>query len=438
MTAKSVNCDFPYKLGFLFEPSRYKIAYGGRGGAKSWGFARALLLLGADKPLRILCMREVQKSIKESVYELLRQQIRELGIEHAYEPTTAKNPTEIAGVNGTRFMFAGLSDMTSASIKSYEGVDICWVEEAQTVTRRSWDLLTPTIRKDGSEIWVSLNPELDDDETWKRFILSRPTNAKIVEINYSDNPFLPQTLKEERQEFLRLVEIGQRDRDDYENIWEGKTKAALPGSIYHKEVTATKLAGRMTRVPYDPTLKVHTIWDLGWADYMSILCVQRAASEIRVIRYIEDSHRTYASYVAELNSFGYVNWGYDWLPHDGRAKNPQTGKSPQQVLKDLGRNCPDDESSIIENIGLENGIKAARQMFPRVWFDEEGAGLLLNRLGKYKRVINKRNNMPGTPDHDENSHGADGFRGLAVVEQKLTNDVQKPLTDPFRAFRRAS
>jgi phage terminase large subunit len=432
-----IEWEFPQKLGFLFKPSRYKIAYGGRGGAKSWGFARALLLLAAEKPLRIVCMREVQKSIKESVYELLRQQIAELGLESCYPPTSAKNPTDIVAVNGSKFVFAGLSDLTATSIKSFEGFDICWVEEAQAVTRRSWDILTPTIRKDDSEIWITLNPELDDDETWKRFVLNPPPNAVVVEINHSDNPFLPQVLKDERKEFLRLVEIGQRDRDDYENIWEGKTKAALPGSIYQKEVIATKMAKRLCPVPYDPMLKVHTIWDLGWADFMSVLCVQKQASQIRIIRYIEDSHRTYASYVEELNSYGYINWGMDWLPHDGRAKNPQTGKSPQQTLKALGRNCPDDESSIIENLDVESGIKAARQMFARCVFDETNAVLLLNRLGKYRRVINKTTNMPGLPMHDENSHGSDGFRGLALCEHLLTNDTVQIPVDPFRHFRRA-
>lgn len=428
-----LDWDFPEKLGFLFTPSRYKIAHGGRGGAKSWGFARALLLLGAERPLRILCMRQVQKSIKDSVHELLKQQIRALGLEHVYEVLA----TEIRCANGTVFLFSGLSDQTSMSIKSYEGIDICWVEEAHTVTRASWDILLPTIRKEGSEIWISLNPELDTDETWVRFIENPPANAQVVEINYNDNPFLPRTLEDERKELLRLVELGKRDQDDYDNIWLGKTKAAVAGAIYHKEITAAKMTGRLRHVPYDPLLPVHCIWDLGWADYMSILCVQRAASEVRIIRYVEGHHRTYADYVAELNSFGYVRWGMDWLPHDGRAKSAESGRSPQQILKDLGRNCPDDESSIVDEIGVENGIKAARQMFPRVFFDKENAGLLFNRLGRYKRQINQRTQMPGNPEHDENSHGADGFRYLAVVEPKLTNDAVKPLSDPFRHFRRA-
>lgn len=427
-----VEWEFPEKLGFLFSPAPFKVIRGGRGGGKSWGVARALLLLGAEKRLRILCMRQVQKSIKDSVYELLKQQITALGLDSCYECLA----TEIRGANGTVILFSGLSDHTATSIKSFEGIDICWVEEAQAVTRYSWDILLPTIRKDGSEVWVTLNPEMDTDETWVRFVESPPKGAVVVEMNYNDNPFLPQRSKDERENMLSLVESGKRDRDDYENIWEGKTKAALPGSIYHKEVTQAKLAGRLRSVPYDPLLKVHCIWDLGWADLMSILCVQRAASEVRVIRYIEGNHRTYDDFVRELNSYGY-NFGQDWLPHDGARATAESGRSPQKILKALGRNCPDDESTIVPEIGVENGIKAARLMFPRVYFDKDNAGGLFTRLGKYKRSINAQTQSAGKPQHNDDSHGADGFRYLSVIEPKLTNEDAYIPSDPFKYFRRA-
>lgn len=423
-----VEWEFPEKLGFLFEPHRYKVAHGGRGGAKSWGFARALLLLGAEKPLRILCAREVQKSIKDSVHKLLSDQISELGLDADYDVLS----NEIRGKIGTEFIFTGLSQLTAESIKSYEGVDICWVEEAQGVSRRSWDILIPTIRRDGSEIWISLNPELDTDETWTRFVENKRTDSVVVEINYSDNPFLPRVLHDERAEFERLVSLGVREQDDYDNIWGGKTRAAVAGAIYHKEITQAKLKGRLGNFPHDPLLKVHTIWDLGWADFMSILCVQRQASEVRIIKYIEGSHRTYESYVEELRKLPY-RWGADWLPHDGKAKSAESGRSPQMILKALGRNC--EEENIVEDIGLENGIKSARQMFPRCYFDKEGAAGLFNHLGRYKRKINASTNQPGAPEHDENSHGADGFRYLSVVENKLTNE-DIVVIDPYKAFRR--
>jgi phage terminase large subunit len=130
---------FPKKLQFLFKAARYKVARGGRGSSKSWSIARALLLMGAQRPLRVLCTREVQKSIQQSVYQLLKDQIASLGLGAAYDPMA----TEIRGKNGTQFLFSGLSDMTAESLKSFEGIDIVWVEEAQSVTKNSWDILIP-------------------------------------------------------------------------------------------------------------------------------------------------------------------------------------------------------------------------------------------------------------------------------------------------------
>ena len=149
-----MNVDFPEKLQPLFQPNRLKVAHGGRGSAKSWGFARALLIEAARTPLRVLCTREIQKSIKDSVHRLLNDQIQAMGLGHLYDVFD----TEIRGKNGSLFLFAGLAQHTVESIKSFEGVDRVWIEEAQTVTKRSWDVLTPTIRKNGSEIWVTLNP----------------------------------------------------------------------------------------------------------------------------------------------------------------------------------------------------------------------------------------------------------------------------------------
>ena len=174
----TANAEFPEKLQFLFEPSRYKVLHGGRGGAKSWGVARALLIKGAASPLRILCARELQNSIVESVHHLLQTQIDALKLESFYE---VQNQL-IRGLNGTEFIFAGLKQNITR-IKSFEAVDIVWVEEAQTVSKKSWDTLIPTIRRDNSEIWITFNPELDTDETYQRFVLNPPSDAKVVKVN---------------------------------------------------------------------------------------------------------------------------------------------------------------------------------------------------------------------------------------------------------------
>lgn len=431
MSDQIVDYEFPEKLAFLFEPYRYKIAHGGRGGAKSWNFARALILEAAEKPMRILCTREVQKSIKDSVHKLLSDQIQILGLGDYFDVLA----TEIRAKNGSEFIFAGLSSQTTESIKSYEGVDRCWVEEAHKVTRRSWDILIPTIRKEGSEIWVSLNPELDSDETYQRFIVTPPQSAKVVQVNYKDNPWFPDVLEEERQEMLRQCKIGARDIDDYNNIWEGDCKVVVDGAIFAKELTQVKQQGRLRTVPYDPMLKVHTVWDLGWNDSMSILFVQKAASELRIINYIEDSHRTVDDYIkskegrADLDSLPY-RWGKDYLPHDGRNRSVLSNKSAEDILKALGRDV-----EIVPEIGMENGIKAARMLLPRTFIDEENAGLLFNRLSRYRRRINPTTNQPEAPLHDENSHGSDGYRYLAVIADQMTNeDIQ--VDDPYKAFRR--
>ena len=210
-----VELDFPDKLRFLFEPARYKVAHGGRGGAKSWGFARALLLSGTWSPLRVLCAREYQNSIQESVHRLLAEQIDAMGLGAQYEVQQAR----IIGKNGTEFIFAGLkSDPTK--IKSAEGIDICWVEEAEKVSPQSWDVLIPTIRKPNSEIWVSFNPHLQSDATYQRFIVDPPPSAKVVEISWRDNPWFPVELNNER------LHLKNTDTEAYLHIWEGQCRPA--------------------------------------------------------------------------------------------------------------------------------------------------------------------------------------------------------------------
>ena len=160
---------------------------------------------------------------------------------------------------------------------------------------------------------------------------------------------------------------------------------------------------------------------------MAIIVAQRAASEIRIINYIEDSHRTFDSYVRELEALDY-RWGQNFLPHDGKAKNAQTGMSPIDLLKKLGRDVEE-----VPNIGVEEGIKAARQIFPRVYFDKEKSGLLFNTLGRYRRTINQATQQPGKPLHDDNSNGADALRYMAVVADKLTNE-RVVIENPYAGF----
>lgn len=383
---------------------------GGRGSGKSWGFARALLLQGAQKPLRVLCTREVQKSIQQSVHQLLRDQIDALGLSHFYEVLT----TEIRGKNGTQFFFSGLSDQTAESLKSFEGVDVCWCEEAQAISKRSWEILIPTIRKDGSEIWVSFNPQLESDETYRRFVAEPPPGCVSIEMNYSDNRRFPAVLEAER----RHAEATMK-REDYAHIWEGKCKPAVEGAIYFDQMA--QAGSRIGAIPHDPLLKTHAVWDLGFNDSMSIILAQKVASEIRVIHYIEGTQRTLADYSAELRALRLddqpINWGHHYLPHDGFAKRHQTGKQDAEVLQGFGWSV-----QRTPNMDVEQGIKRARDIFSRVYFNQQRAGRLLECLKRYRRQINSTTGEPGNPVHDEFSHGADAFRYLALTVDQMSND----------------
>jgi phage terminase large subunit len=401
-----MNAEFPEKLAFLFQPARFKVAHGGRGSGKSWGFARALLLQGAAEPLRILCTREVQKSIKDSVHKLLGDQIEALGLGWFYQVLE----NEIRGQNGTEFTFSGLAAHTVESIKSYEGVDRVWVEEGQVVRKRSWDVLIPTIRRPGSEIWVTYNPELETDETHQRFAVNPPPNAVVVQVNYCDNPWFPDELEAERLH-SKLV-----NPKDYDWIWEGKCKPAVAGAIYYDEVAKAEAEKRICNVPYDPMLKVHVILDLGWNDAMSISLVQKHTSELRIIENIEDSHKTLDYYSVMLKE-KHLNWGTLYLPHDGRHKDYKTGKSAEEIMKALGWTV-----AITPNMSIEDGLRMTRMNFGRMYFDKAKTERLVQCAKRYRRSINQQTQEPGAPLHDEWSHGADNLRYIAINADKMTND----------------
>ena len=407
---------FPAKLKCLFEPakSRYRILYGGRGGSKSWNIARALLLKGCEKPTRVLCAREFQTSIKDSVHKLLCDQIYALGLEAHYEITERT----IRGLNGTEFIFVGIKNNTN-NVKSIEGIDVCWVEEAQSVSPNSWNVLVPTIRKADSEIWVSFNPELPTDETWKRFVLNPPENAVVQKINWSDNPWFPEVLDLERRA------LKGRDMEAYNNVWEGIPRQTVDGAIFAKEVTMAELEGRICNVPYDATKPVHAIFDLGWADQTAVWLMQFVGQETRLLRYFEDSQQTISYYMAKLQSFGYV---YDtiWLPHDAKAKSLGTGKSIEEIVRATGMKV-----QILDRVPVADSINAARTIFSKCYFDRQNTEEGLQCLRHYRYDVDPDTKMfSPKPLHDEYSHGADAFRyiGLMINEPK-----KAPIQKSYRA-----
>ena len=398
------KAEFPEKLEFLFKPARYKCCWGGRGGAKSWGIARALLILGARSPMRILCAREYQTSIKDSVHKLLCDQIEALGLLSFYEITQAS----IRGKNGTEFAFAGLKNNIS-NIKSFEGVDVCWVEEAQTVSRMSWNVLIPTIRKDKSEIWVSFNPELETDETYQRFVLHPPPDCQSVKVNWSDNPWFPEVLRLEKDA------LRERDMSAYNTVWEGICRQTVDGAIFANEMQMAELEGRICRVAYDPSKPVHAIFDLGWSDATAIWYLQFVGMETRLIRYMEDNQKTISHYLSQMQTHGYV---YDtlWLPHDAENKTlAANGKSIEEIVRGAGYKV-----KIIPKVPIPDSINAARTIFPNCWFDRENAADGISCLRHYRYDVDEDGRFSKMPLHDGYSHGADAFRyiGLMVNEPR--------------------
>ncbi len=415
---KQIDAKFPSKLQFLFRPYRYKVARGGRGSAKSWSFARALLLLGAKRPLRILCAREVQLSIKQSVHQLLKDQIRLLGLEGRYTVLDS----EIRGSNGTKIVFTGLSTLTTDTIKSFEGIDICWVEEGQTISKRSWAILLPTIRREShifesgvssSEIWVSYNPDLESDETHQLFTINKPRDCVNTLMNWRDNPWFNDVLNEER---LRCLET---EPDAYPNIWEGRCRPAVEGAIYYKQIEEMENQGRICNIPYDPMLKVHLVFDLGFTDKMSIGLVQKNLSELRLFDYIGGTRRSLSDYDLELKAKPY-NWGSVFLPHDGFSKGHQTGQSTADVLKTFGWDVIPREN--IVEMTVEEGIRNTRLKLPRLYIDESRCAPVVESLKRYRRTINKRTDAEGRPVHDQYSHDADMVRYLCLNEENMINE----------------
>jgi len=410
---KISQAQFPQKLQCLFEPekSRYRVLFGGRGGAKSWGVARALLIKGAQKQLRILCAREFQTSIRDSVHKLLCDQIIDLRLDGFYEITQAS----IRGKNGTEFAFVGLKNNV-ANVKSYEGVDICWVEEAQTTSRLSWNVLIPTIRKQDSEIWVTFNPELETDETYQRFVLHPPANAVVQKINWSDNPWFPETLELEKNS------LRDRDIESYNTVWEGICRQTVDGAVFAREMQMADLEERITKVAYDATKPVHAVFDLGWSDATAIWFVQFIGMETRLIRYHEDSQRTISDYLAKMQTYGYV---YDtlWLPHDAENKTlAAAGRSIDQIVRSAGY-----KTKIIPRTPIVDSINAARTLFRNCWFDRDNCYDGLQCLRHYRYEVDPDTKaFSKNPLHDQFSHGADAFRMLGLVVNEPRKRVSKP------------
>lgn len=390
--------EFSEKVDLLFDKQCWlKVLYGGRGGIKSWSIAQYLLITAYSRQFRVLCCRELMKSIAESVHELLELQIGRLDL----KPWFRIEKAHIYGPHGSEFAFTGLRD--AHNLKSFEDFDCAWIEEGANVSKRSFDMLFPTIRKEGSQIIVSFNPELDTDECYKRFVLKPPPGARVVKTSWRDNKWLSDRL------LTQIHHMRDTAPDDFLNIYEGHPKVVLDGAIYAHELRTATAAGRIRSVPYDPALPVHTFWDLGIADQTSIWFVQSGLFEYRFIDFLQDRNRALPWYLAELQKKGYV-YGWHHLPHDGKRRDLGTGKSIEHHMHAAGF-----KTKIVPDIGLANGLNAARLLFQKAYFDEVQCADGLNALRRYRWQKNPDTGIYSSqPLHDDNSNGADAYRMAAV------------------------
>jgi len=397
-----MQIKLPEKLKPFWEPARYKIAYGGRGSAKSWSFAKMFLAMGTANKIQVLCTREFQNSIKDSVHRLLKEQIDEMGLHDYYRVDIDK----IVGTNGTRFFFVGLAHNTK-KIKSYEGVDYVWVEEGATVTKESWEVLIPTIRKAHSEIWVSFNPELSTDETYQRFVLSPPEDSIVIQMNWRDNPWFPKVLEQE------MKSLKERDPVAWRNVWEGECRQAVDGAVFGDEILEAEKNKRITKIPYDKTKVVNTFWDIGYRDQTAIWFVQKSGFNYHFINYIQNSFKGLGFYLDTLQSMGYV-FGEHYLPHDGGKKEFGLGKTVEEMMEAVGF-----RTVVVPRGRKADGIKVAQMLFNQCLFDNKKCFDGIQCLRRYRYGVTGRD-----PIHDEFSHGADAYRTFAMATAVDWENVQ--------------
>lgn len=403
----------------LLEPSRYRGAWGGRGSGKSEFFAglvveQALLWPeAAGEGLRLVCIREVQRSLKHSAKALIERKIRQFGLEGPgrFKITADTIATPRDGV----ILFQGMQDHTADSIKSLDGFHVAWVEEAQSLSALSLSLLRPTIRWESrsrglsSELWFSWNPRRRTDAVDALLRGDPPPGATVVRANWSDNPWFPAVLEQERQDCLRM------QPDQYRHIWEGDYATVLTGAYYARELDAARREGRITRVSRDPLMSVRAVWDIGGtgdrADACAIWIVQFVGREVRFLDYYEAQGQPLAAHVEWLRRRG---WGAAIciLPHDGATQDRVHAVSFESALRQAGF-----EVSVVRNQGrgaAMQRIEAARRLFPAMWFNEETCSAGLDALGWYHERRDDARGIGLGPEHDWSSHAADAF-GLAAV-----------------------
>jgi len=390
----------------LLKPARYKGAYGGRGSGKSHFFAEHMVEEAIANPgLRGVCIREVQKSLEQSAKKLIEDKIASLGVGSGFRVLR----THIETPGGGEILFQGMQDHTAETIKSLEGIDRAWVEEAQTLSARSLEMLRPTIRKERSEIWFSWNPRRKTDPVDRFLRQQERDSACIVRANWNNNPWFPHVLEQER------LDDWENNPDRYEHIWEGDYATAFEGAYYANALRQAERDGRICSLAADPMMEIRSYHDIGGAgataDAYTIWVCQFINREIRVLDYYESQGQTLSYHVDWMRRAGWDN-ARVYLPHDGTNANNVTGKRYEDHWRDAG--------FVVQTIPNQGRgaamqrVEAARRLFGQMWFDADKTESGREAIGFYHERRSEDRNIGLGPEHDWSSHAADAFGLMAI------------------------
>lgn len=409
---------------FLGE-ARYRGAYGGRGSAKTRTFAKMTAVRGyqwsqAGEEGIIVCGREFMNSLDESSMAEIKAAIRsEPWLNAHYDIGEKYIRTKDRRIE---YDFIGLHQNLD-SIKSKARIKLLWVDEGEPVSETAWEKAIPSVREHDSEVWVTWNPESKRSATHKRFRENPPSDAKIVEINWRDNPWFPAVLEKERIEDL------EKRPDNYEHVWEGGFKTVTEGAYYAASLTEAKARGRISRVEFDPLMTIRLFVDIGGtgarADAFAMWPAQFIGREIRTRDYYEAVGQPLATHINWLRSKGYTpDRAQFWLPHDGASNDKVFDVSYESALKAAGY-----QVTVVPNQGKGAAaarIEAGRRMFPSIWFDEETTDAGRDALGAYHERKDDKRGIGLGPEHDWSSHAADAFGLMCVAYEEPIERKKKP------------
>lgn len=417
----TLRVEVPRKLKPLLAPRRYKGAYGGRGGAKSHFFAEQIIVRCLIQPTRVVCIREVQNSIKDSVRQLLIDKIEKLGLLQTFDVLES----EIRGPGGSQIVFKGMQSYNAANIKSLEGYDIAWVEEAQTLSQHSLDLLRPTLRKDGSELWFSWNPRFKTDPVDQFFRKNPPDDAVSVLINWRDNPWFPDVLRKEMEHDF------QTDPDKAEHIWNGAYGFGQ-GAILARWVAIAERNGRITDVKADPDgAPIMVSSDIGFRDTAGWWFWQPQLGGYKVLKYIGESGFDADDWIPqlqkEIEAIG-APLGRIWLPHDARAKTFQSKHTTvDKFLTAFGAG----KVAVVPQTKKLDQISAARTVINKCEFDRDACEEGLDGLRAWEYEYNEETGVfSREPVHNWASHPSDAFAYGCQVMQLA--EPPKPAPEEMR------